>query len=217
MHRSYLIVKRRLLRPSSSHRSCRPRIRYVTVRFRRATQGSRWRRGGIPGDLGIRGPHGTCQRPGSRSLLRGQGLKGVVPSRANRACREGTCGPSPVAPRTSRCPLLSPAQPDRSFPRPSLAAVEYAARAHASRPGAGALIRCPGQPVVAQRPAGPGHAAAAQKNGTVLSTSLTGRLEASEAIRRPYPPSCPAQRSGARGPALSGRAAACPTRALCKH
>jgi hypothetical protein len=51
----------------------------------------------------------------------------------------------------------------------------------------------------------------------VPASSLTARPDACQAIRRTYPPSCPAQRSGARGPALSGRAAECPARALRKH
>src|SRR5215472_5604952 len=80
-------------------------------------------------------PTGTCQRPDSRSLLRGGGLQGSRP-RPDTACREGTCGSSSVAPQTSQRPLLSPV---------------------------GALIRCRRHPAVALGTAGPGYAAAAHK------------------------------------------------------
>src|SRR5262249_59005763 len=81
-------------------------------------------------------PTGTCQRDG----MPGGDMRSVIGRTA-----------------TQSESLAEPSRPDRSFPPASPAAREYAAQAHGSRPGAGALIRCRRQPAVALGTAGPGH------------------------------------------------------------
>jgi hypothetical protein len=97
----------------------------------------------------------------------------------------------------------SPAEPGPAgpaIPPASPAAAEYDAQAHASRPGTGDPFEVGGIPLSLEEQLVRGTPLVLQK-GTVPSTSFTARLGACQAIWRPHPPSCPAQRSGARGPA----------------